>query len=102
MGANTFKYELVILDPSLHKYIEATEETETFIQAVFSVLMKNKKLCSKMLTIYCRKPKSGDLQYMGKFDGMSSRGTGDISYSHIINLSNGLEYYLTDDGFELL
>ena len=93
MGTNTFKYELLILDPSLHKYIEATEETETFIQAVFSVLMKNKKLCGKMLTIYCRKPKSGDLQYMGKFDGMSS---------NIINLSNGLEYYLTDDGFELL
>ena len=24
-----FKYQLVILDPSLHRYIEASEETET-------------------------------------------------------------------------
>lgn len=102
MVSNTFKYELVILDPSLHKYIDATEETESFTQAFHNVLMKDKKLCSKMLTIYCRKPKSGDLQYMGRFDGLSSRGTGDISYSHIIKLSNGFEYYLTDDGFELL
>ena len=28
MAASTFKYELVILDSSLHKYIEATEETD--------------------------------------------------------------------------
>ena len=35
MAASTFKYELVILDSSLHKYIEATEETETFIQAIY-------------------------------------------------------------------
>lgn len=39
---------------------------------------------------------------MGKFDGLSSRGTGDISYSHIVKLANGLEYYLTDYGFEIL
>ena len=47
MASNTFRYELVILDPSLHKYIEAIEETETFIQAVYNVLMKDKKLCGK-------------------------------------------------------
>lgn len=102
MAADTFRYELVILDPSLHRYIEAVEETETFIKALFNVLMKDRKLCSKILIIYCRKPKSGDLQYMGKFDGLSSRGTGDISYSHIVKLANGLEYYLTDYGFEIL
>ena len=61
-----FKYQLVILDPALHRYIEASEETETFIQAIYQVLMKDKKLCSKTLVIYCRKPKSGDLQYMAR------------------------------------
>lgn len=33
-----FKYQLVIFDPSLHRYIEATEETETFIQAIYNDL----------------------------------------------------------------
>ena len=102
VSKNTFKYELIILDPSLHKYIEATEETESFIKAVFNVLMGNRKLCDKILTIYCRKPKSGDFQYMAKYDGQSSRGSGDISYSRIIKLANGLEYYLTDERFEIL
>ena len=102
MAGSTFRYELVILDPSLHRYIEVEEETETFIQAIFNALVKDKKLCNKTLVIYCRKPKSGDLQYMAKFDGLSSRGTGDISYSHIIELANGKQYYLTDERFELL
>ena len=102
MASNTFRYELVILDPSLHKYIEAIEETETFIQAVYNVLMKDKKLCGKRLSIYCRKPKSGDLQYMARFDGTSSRSSGWDSYSHIIELANGKHYYLTDQRFELL
>ena len=102
MAASTFKYELVILDSSLHKDMEATEETETFIQAIYQVLMKDKKLCSKTLVIYCRKPKSGDLQYMARFDGQSSRSSGQESYSHIIELANGKQYYLTDERFELL
>ena len=102
MASNTFRYELVILDSSLHKYIEAIEETETFIQAVYNVLMKDKKLCGKRLSIYCRKPKSGDLQYMARFDGTSSRSSGWDSYSHIIELANGKHYYLTDERFELL
>ena len=59
--SSLFKYEIVILDPSLHRYIEATEETENFIQAAYNVLMKDKKLCGKNLKFYCRKPKSGDL-----------------------------------------
>lgn len=102
MSGSTFRYELVILDPSLHRYIEAVEDTESFIQAVFNVLMKDKKLCGKMLTIYCRKPKSGNLQYMARYDGQSSRSSGGESYSHIIELANGMQYYLTDERFELL
>ena len=100
--SSLFKYEIVILDPSLHRYIETTEETETFIQAVYKVLMKDKKLCGKNLKLYCRKPKSGDLQYMAKYDGAGSRSTGWESYSHIIELANGMQYYLTDERFELL
>lgn len=100
--SSLFKYEIVILDPSLHRYIEATEETETFIQAVYNVLMKDKKLCGKNLKFYCRKPKSGDLQYMARYDGTGSHSTGGESYSHIIELANGKRYYLTDERFELL
>ena len=66
VSKNTFKYELIILDPSLHKYIEATEETESFIKAVFNVLMRNRKLCDKILTIYCRKPKVRRFSVYGK------------------------------------
>ena len=39
---------------------------------------------------------------MGTYDGKIGRSTGFVSYSHILTLSNGKEYYLTDDGFDLV
>lgn len=62
--SSLFKYELIILDPSTHKYIESTEETDSFIKAAFNTLMNDKKLCTKILFFYCRKPKSGNLKYI--------------------------------------
>ena len=78
------------------------EEADSFINAAYSFLMKDKKRCSKILTFYCRKPRSGDLQYMAIFDGLSSRSAGYEMRSHIIKLATGKEYFLTDEGFELL
>lgn len=97
-----YRYNLVVLDKSLHRYFEAIEEADSFINAAYSFLTKNKKLCSKFLTFYCRKPRSGDLQYMAIFDGLSSRSAGYEMRSHIIKLATGKEYFLTDEGFELL
>ena len=97
-----YRYNLVVLDKSLHRYFEAIEEAESFINAAYSFLMKNKKLCSKILTFYCRKQYSGNLQYMAIFDGLSSRSAGYEIRSHIIKLATGKEYFLTDEGFELL
>ena len=51
MSGSTFRYEFVILDLSLRRYIEDVVESDSFKNAFFSVLMKNKKLCDKYLQI---------------------------------------------------
>ena len=59
-----FIYEFVILDKSLHRYFEDVVESDSFKNAFFSVLMKDKKLCDKYLQIYCKRKLSKDLQFM--------------------------------------
>ena len=40
MSGSTFRYEFVILDLSLRRYIEDVVESDSFKNALFSVLMK--------------------------------------------------------------
>ena len=71
-----FRYELIILDPSMHKYTEATEETDSFIKAVFCFITINVIL----LQIPAEKI---NLTIMNMNEDMAFRRT--IHYKEIIN-----------------
>ena len=45
------------------------------------------------------KDKKKRAQLMAEYDGFSSFSTGSEFFSHILRLSNGLQYHLTDEGF---
>ena len=95
-----FRYEIIILDRKMHRYIETADSAESFVDAISRVFMMNLHLADRILTIYCRKPRSGDFQYMGSFDGISSISSGGNAVScRILRLANGMNYYLTDEGF---
>lgn len=95
-----FKYELIIFIKSTHRYIEVVEEAESIRPVIFNLIMKDgRKLVKEHLTIYVRR-QSGDLKFMGSYDGTCSVGDGFRSY-HILSLSNGMRYSLSDEGFEL-
>ncbi len=95
-----YRYEIIILDPKKHSYIEAADSSDSFVDALSRMFMRNLQLCNRILSIYCRRPRSGDFQYMGTFDGITciSKGGSDFS-KRILRLANGMDYCLTDEGF---
>lgn len=95
----SFRYELLLINKNCNKVIEAGYEAESVAQALFHVLQKDRKLCGCMLMIYCRRPKSKDLKYMGIYDGGSGRSMNGEICLNILSLANGEEYHLTNDGF---
>lgn len=94
-----YRYELLLMDNAIHRYYDYSDMADSLAKAVFDFLLANMKLLKRTLTIYCRKPGSGDLQYMGRFDGPGGRGGATTCHRHILLLANGYEYYLSDDGF---
>lgn len=95
-----FRYELFIVIRDTRSFIETTQEAGSVREALFKVLMKDKKLCSRMLLIYCRRQHSKDLKYMGLYDGGSGRNRNGETLLNILSLANRDEYHLTDDGFK--
>ena len=94
-----YRYEIIILDPKKHSYIEAADSSDSFVDALSRMFMRNLQLCDRILSIYCRRPRSGDFQYMGSFDGISSISSGNAACCRILRLANGMDYYLTEEGF---
>ena len=94
-----YRYEIIILDPKKHSYIEAADSSDSFVDALSRMFMRNLQLCNRILSIYCRRPRSGDFQYMGSFDGISSISSGNAACCRILRLANGMDYYLTEEGF---
>lgn len=95
----SFRYELLLINKNCNKVIEAGYEAESVAQALFHVLDKDRRLCGCMLLVYCRRPLSGDLKYMGIYDGGSGIGVNGEIYLNILSLANGEKYHLTDGGF---
>lgn len=94
-----YTYNLVILSTRTHRFIEHSVEADGMADAFGKVLSFNPNLMDDVVTIYCRKPKSGDLQLMGSFDGLSWMQKDGIAYGHILKLSNGTTYTQTEEGF---
>ena len=94
-----YNYEFVILSDSDHRFIETSLESESVVDAFHSFLKSNSKLIGSALTIYCRRPRSGDLQFMGTYDGMETIILDGIQKSRILKLANGSTYELETEGF---
>ena len=96
-----YSYELVVLEKRTHSYREAVVGADSFPAAFHGFLMSNRKLLDSQLTIYCRRPQSGDLKLMGRYDGGTSyAGTG-VPLRNLLRLSDGREMHLEETGFAL-
>ena len=95
----SFRYDLLILDRSAHRYLARTETADGFSKAVSQLFRKERQLAQKPLSIYCRKLRTKDLQYMGDYEpGTSVSGSGE-SYRHLLMLSNGDAYEYDGEAF---
>lgn len=94
-----YRYEMIILEKKTHRFWEIPEVADSFVEAISRIFLREREFSGKILSIYCRKPVSSDLQLMAEYDGFSSFSTGSEFFSHILRLSNGLQYHLTDEGF---
>ena len=91
------RYDFVFLmHNAQHSWKEAHVEAEGFLAAFSEVLAKDRTLESGHCTVYCRQPKSGNLQLMGEWRGPS------YGHCHVfIKAGEGKRYNLTPDGFIL-
>lgn len=94
-----FNYELVILSKSTHQFLEVSASADSVAEAFQSAIMQHPDLLNSIITIYCRKPKSGDLQLMGTYDGCTTVLVDGQQIRHVLKLANGKSYVLTDEGF---
>ena len=69
-----------------------SEESESFVSALTSFFLASPFLVENVCSIYCRKPRNGDLQFMGEYDGLSVFVEKGERHSHILTLSNGAIY----------
>ena len=93
-----FDYDMVALIRNNSKYIHKKITSESFRGAFYEMLKDDKSLLSAVMDIYCRK-KSGDFQFMGVYDGLSTTNQNGEYKSHILKTTDGNEYMLSDEGF---
>lgn len=96
-----YSYELVVHETRTHHYTEAAIEADSFTNAFWRFLMSNRKLLGSQLTVYCRRPQSGDLKLMGRYDGGTSYAGGDVPIRSLLRLTDGREMHLEETGFAL-
>lgn len=94
-----FRYDIMMLDRATSRFVTRTAEADSFARAVSLLFEKDRRLASRDLIFYCRKPRSRDLQYMGEYDPKISVSDSGESIGHLLLLSNGDSYEYTDDGF---
>lgn len=78
-----------------YKNVKAT----SFVSAFFMMISKSSVLIDQRLSLYCTKPKSGDLQLMGIYDGISVWIQDGEKHERMLDLANGERYELADEGF---
>ena len=97
----SYSYELVVHEMRSHHYTETTIAADSFTDAFWRFLKSNRKLLDSQLTIYCRRPQSGDLKLMGRYDGGTSYAGSDVPIRSLLKLSDGREMHLEETGFAL-
>jgi len=93
-----FDYDMFALIRNNSKYIHKKITSESFRGAFYEMMKDDKSLLGAVMDIYCRK-KSGDFQFMGVYDGLSTTNQNGEYRSHILRTADGNEYMLSDDGF---
>lgn len=94
-------YELVVLVGRTHHYAEFRTEADSFAEAFHRYLTANARLMTEQMTIYCRRPQSGDLKLMASYDGGGAiYGDGTVM-RHVLHLSDGRQMHLEETGFAL-
>lgn len=93
-----FDYDMVALIRSNSRYIHKKITSESFRGAFYEMLKDDKTLLSSVMDIYGRK-KSGDFQFMGVYDGLSTTNQNGEYKSHVLRTADGNEYMLSEDGF---
>lgn len=94
-----YNYKLIVLNKKSVRYIDDEILADSFREAVFLFLKQREELIDSVLVVYCKRPKTEGLKYMGTYDGFSSISNGYSSVSHILYTSDGREYTYTKDGF---
>ena len=94
-----FNYELVILSKGTHQFMEVSATADSVADAFQTAIRQHPGLLDSIVTIYGKKPKSGDLQLMGTYDGSTTVLVDGQQIRHVLKLANGKSYVLTDEGF---
>ncbi len=94
-----YNYDIYALDERSLRYRYRSVKASSFVSAFYLMMTKNMNLAQQRVTIYCMRPKSGDLQLMGVYDGLSVMIQDGEKHERLLSLSNGESYELAEGGF---
>ncbi len=93
-----FNYNIICILKNPKIYIEQTISAPSFTSALF-LLMKEKKITESVFLVYCRKRISGDLQFMGQYDGLTVSICRGMRVTHVLTTIENKDYSYSADGF---
>ena len=94
-----YSYDIYALDEHSLRYRYRNVKASSFVSAFYLMMLKNTILQNQRVTIYCMRPRSGDLQLMGVYDGISVMHQNGETHARCLDLSNGERYELGEEGF---
>ncbi len=94
----SYTYDILCILKNPRTYIEEEITSPSFKDAVFTIITE-RKILSRVFSIYARRNTTGDLKYMGKYDGMSVIVFRGIRFTHILRTSQEKDYSYFPDGF---
>lgn len=94
----SYTYDIICLTKNAKVYTEGTISSKDFISALYNFIVKN-EIINNVFLIYCRRPISGDLKLMGKYDGKCTIMKDGIRFSHILKTTENKDYTFLPDGF---
>lgn len=100
--SNLYSYNIYALDEHFFRFRYQNVKAISFASAFFLMIKKCSSLSEQRLSLYCTKPRSGDLQLMGVYDGLSVWIQNGVRHERVLELNNGERYELREDGFKRL
>ena len=94
-----FTYDIHAVYVKRQIYLRLSIEANSFIDAISEFFKRNKECINGVLDIYCKRPKSGDLALMARYDGITYFYEGTRQTKYFLSTKDGGRYVWNGERF---